>query len=150
MAYSSLSGPSSRHHLLIQFPLKNNGFNEGGNKIFRNFVKFCKIITPQTGRLPRLPPPIDASRTVLQTASPRWICPCRPLKLPTPDQILGISWAWGSWGSEPSLPGSSGLEGEEGGFWRPPGLAEAGPSPWWELLSWLHHHGAGCPHVTSF
>lgn len=78
--------PSSSHHLLIQFPLKNNGFNEGGNKIFRNFIKFCKIIIPQIGSLPH-----------------SWICPLLPSKAATSEQILGISWALGHQGSSPSL-----------------------------------------------
>lgn len=62
--------PLSRHNLLIQFPLKNNGFNEGGNRIFRNFVKFCKIMTPQTGRRPPLPAQMNVFGTFHRLSVP--------------------------------------------------------------------------------
>lgn len=146
--------PSSRHHLLIQFPLKNNGFNEGGNKIFRNFVKFCKIITPQTGRLPCFPLRINARRTISQTSNPSGFARCLPLKLPTPVlpcHQLGM----GSWGGHhpPSwLPTSSFSEvwfGRRGGrrAWLSPRPGQGrGQVPGGSSLSWLCLRCPGCSH----
>lgn len=142
--------PSSRHHLLIQFPLKNNGFNEGGNKIFRNFVKFCKIITPKTGRLPCLPPQINASRTILQTSNSSWICLLPPPEVAHPRSDPGHQLGMGPMGVIALPPGCplpllvrTGLGGEEGGE----GLAAPRPGQsrsqtlGRSSLSWLPHDG---------
>lgn len=146
--------PSSRHHLLIQFPLKNNGFNEGGNKIFRNFVKFCKIITPQTGRLPCFPPRINACRTISQTSNPSWICLLPPCEVAHSSSSLSSAGHGVSGGHHPPswLPTSSFSEdwcGRRGGrrAWLSPRPGQgSGQVPGGSSLSWLCVRCPGCSH----
>lgn len=125
---------SSSHQLLIQFPLKNNGFSGGRNKIFRN----CKALQNNYPLNWQTPCQLD-------------LPPCFPLE--SPSQIG--SWASSGHGvpgghcspswlliSSSSEDWSGRQEGRRRWSLCPPRLARQGPDFDGSSLSWFYLRGA--------
>lgn len=83
--------PLSRHNLLIQFPLKNNGFNEGGKQDFPKLRKVLQNNDPPNWQASSPSCSNERLWDISQAFSSYWTCPC--LQAALPDPTLGIRWS---------------------------------------------------------